>query len=198
MFELTIDPSQFKWLSDVAIKNHHSKHCKVYADNLTELIDGTSLSAKHLEQIVTDQTIETNSAIFRNAAQLLNHQMFFDSITSSKTSPSDKLKYALCKQFGSVDEFDVKFVDVCKQVFGSGWVWVAVQKGQISIVRTSGALTPVRDGYDVLTVCDLWEHSYIYDDRYIANRPDYVSQFIEHINWEHASVVYERHITKQA
>lgn len=53
---------------------HHGKHLQGYVDNLNRLIQGTEYENKPLEEIVKAST----GAIFNNAGQILNHNLYFE------------------------------------------------------------------------------------------------------------------------
>ena len=52
---------------------HHGKHLQAYVDNLNRLLPGSGLEDKTLEEIVC----EADGAIFNNAGQILNHNLYF-------------------------------------------------------------------------------------------------------------------------
>ena len=64
-------------ISEATIKLHHGKHLKTYIDNLNKLIMGTPFENCDLETIVKNST----GAIFNNAAQALNHIIYFNSFS---------------------------------------------------------------------------------------------------------------------
>jgi Fe-Mn family superoxide dismutase len=66
---------------------------------------------------------------------------------------------------------------------GSGWVWLVLDNGQLKIVKTANADTPVAHGLKPLLTLDVWEHAYYLD--YQNRRPDYLTAVIEKlINWD--------------
>ena len=60
-------------ISKETIEFHHGKHLQAYVNNLNNLIQGTKFENATLEQIVA----ESDGAIFNNAGQTLNHNLYF-------------------------------------------------------------------------------------------------------------------------
>ncbi len=59
-------------ISKATIEFHHGKHLQAYVNNLNNLIPGTKFENAP-EQIVA----ESDGAIFNNAGQILNHNLYF-------------------------------------------------------------------------------------------------------------------------
>ena len=74
--------------------------------------------------------------------------------------------------------------------FGSGWAWLAVKDGKITIMKTPNGENPLVHGAQPILGCDVWEHSYYID--YRNRRPDYLKAFLDNlVNWEHVEEMYE-------
>ena len=68
-------------ISARTLEFHHGKHLQTYVDNLNKLIAGTEFESISLEQIVISSGagggVEKSKAIFNNAGQVLNHNLYF-------------------------------------------------------------------------------------------------------------------------
>ena len=58
-------------------------------------------------------------------------------------TPSGELSSAIDEAFGSFDAFKEKFEDAAKTRFGSGWAWLVVSGGKLSVVSTANQDSPV-------------------------------------------------------
>ena len=116
------------------IELHYGKHHQAYVDNLNKLIVGTEFENADLETIVK----KSDGAIFNNAGQTLNHNIYFTSFSpNGGGEPQGKLAEAINSKFGSFDKFKEEFVAAGLGVFGSGWVWLAKDdKGNLSIEKS--------------------------------------------------------------
>jgi Fe-Mn family superoxide dismutase len=173
-------------MSQQTIEFHHGKHLQAYVNNLNNLIPGTKFENYPLEKIVA----ESDGAIFNNAGQVLNHNLFFTQFTpNGGGEPSAKLAAAINAQWGSFAEFQKEFETAGTTLFGSGWVWLAADaSGKLSITKEANAGNPVTKGLKPLLGIDVWEHSYYLD--YQNRRADYIKALWNIVNWK---VVEERY-----
>ena len=166
-------------ISKESIDYHYGKHLKGYVDNLNRLIVGTPYEGMSLENVVK----HAEGALFNNAAQVLNHDMFFNGITPYMTEISPRLRSAIIHDFGSIAQFKKEFTAAATSLFGSGWVWLVEDKsGKLSIVTTQNADTPIRQGLTPLLVLDVWEHAYYID--YRNRRADFIRQWWDIVDWQ--------------
>lgn len=188
MFEMIELPYPIDALEPYISKNtlefHYGKHYKTYLDNLNKLVVGTEYEAMTLEEIVRQTYGKPDKqAIFNNAAQSLNHQMFWRALKpNGGGEPKGKLAELINKQFGSYDEFCQQFKTAALSQFGSGWAWLVQDGDKLEIIKTANADTPVAQGKKVITMLDVWEHSYYLD--YQNRRGDYIDEFLDYLlNW---------------
>lgn len=168
------------------IELHYGKHHQAYVDNLNKLIVGTKFEDADLETIVRD----SDGAIFNNAGQTLNHNLYFTSFKpKGGGKPQGKLAEAIDKQFGSFDKFKEEFNAAGTSLFGSGWVWLAKDdSGKLHIEKESNAGNPVKKGMVPILGFDVWEHSYYLD--YQNRRADHLKALWDIIDWEEVSKRY--------
>lgn len=167
------------YLSEETLDFHHGKHHKAYVDNLNKLIVGTEFENVSLEMVIQ----KSSGPIFNNAAQIWNHTFYWDCLSPHGGKITSKVASALEKNFGSFEKFKELFSQKAISQFGSGWAWLIQNTdGSLEITSTSNAETPLREGKKCLLTCDVWEHAYYID--YRNQRPKYVEQFFEIINWQ--------------
>jgi Fe-Mn family superoxide dismutase len=143
-----------------------------------------------LENIVKAAAGRSDNAVFNNAAQALNHEIFWNSLSPAKeNAPSDALRESLQRDFGGNDKFRHAFRQAALGLFGSGWVWLVSDAGTLRIVTTGNAGCPIVDNLDPLLTLDVWEHAYYLDVQ--NDRATYVDRFLDQLlNWQHASEAF--------
>lgn len=158
---------------------HHGKHLQTYIDNLNRLAEGTPYADMSLKEIVQ----KADGALLNNAAQAWNHILFFKQLTPQPVNMSSALTQTISARFGSVEAFREAFKQAAIGLFGSGWVWLALDKEhQLQIVPEPNAGNPIRQGMRPLMCIDVWEHAYYLD--YQNRRADYVKNFWYLIDWD--------------
>jgi Fe-Mn family superoxide dismutase len=170
-------------ISKETIEYHYGKHHAGYVKKINDLIKDTEFEKKSLEEIVK----QSDGGMFNNAAQVWNHNFYWQSITpGSASEPANELAEAINAAFDSYASFQKKFQTLAASNFGSGWTWlVRKQDGKLDIVNTSNAKTPLTDQTLIpLLTCDVWEHAYYID--YRNARPTYLEHYFELVNWDFA------------
>ncbi len=171
------------YMSKQTLAFHYGKHHKKYVETLNDLIKGTSLDRKSLEEIMM-ATLSKKNKIYNNAAQAWNHTFFWNCLEGKGQKPSTELTKTIKKSFGSLGDFKNEFATEAKDLFGSGWTWlVKDKKGKLKIRSLSNAGNPlVECGETPLLTCDVWEHAYYLD--YQNERPKFLENFWKIVNWD--------------
>ena len=166
-------------ISKQTIELHYGKHLQTYITNLNNLVVGTKFENADLETIVK----ESDGAIFNNAGQTLNHNIYFLSFSpNGGGEPKGKLAEAITAQYGSFENFKKEFNAAGTSVFGSGWVWLAKDaSGKLSIEKEANAGNPITKGLTPLLGFDVWEHAYYLD--YQNRRADHLVEIWKIIDW---------------
>lgn len=177
-------------LSKETLEFHHDKHHQTYVTNLNNLIKGTDLEGKSLEEIIKLTAGDTSKAgIFNNAAQVWNHTFYWNSIKpNGGGKPTGAIAAKIDAAFGSYEKFAEEFTAAATTQFGSGWAWLVADEvnGNLSIVKTGNADTPLAHGKVAVLTIDVWEHAYYIDFR--NARPKYIATFLESLaNWDYAN-----------
>ena len=169
-------------ISQQTIDFHYGKHLQTYVNNLNSLVPGTEYEGKTVEEIVATAP---DGAIFNNAGQVLNHNLYFLQFAPkpSKKEPSGKLGEAIKRDFGGFENFKKEFNAAAVGLFGSGWAWLVADKsGKLEIVQTGNADTPLKHGKKPILTIDVWEHAYYLDTQ--NARPKYIENYWNIINWD--------------
>jgi superoxide dismutase, Fe-Mn family len=153
MFTLMALPYADNALAPVISANtigfHYGKHHKTYVDNLNNLVKGTDLEGKGLEEIVMATAGKADKApLFNNSAQIWNHDFYWKSLKPNGGGvPTGKVADRINESFGSFDEFKKQLSATTVGQFGSGWGWlVADAAGKLKVVKTGNAEVPMTQG----------------------------------------------------
>lgn len=170
-------------ISEETLDYHYGKHHNAYVVNLNKLIADSDLAEKSLEDIVRS----SDGGVFNNAAQVWNHSFYWKSMKpNGGGAPSGDLAAAIDKDFGSFAAFKEAFSIAGATQFGSGWAWLVLDNGKLSVTKTANAETPITGSAISLLTMDVWEHAYYVD--YRNARPKYIETFLESlVNWEFAA-----------
>jgi superoxide dismutase, Fe-Mn family len=173
-------------MSAETLEQHHEKHHAAYVKKLNELIVGSKFEGQNLEAIIraTAKAEGEDRTIFNNAAQVWNHDFFWQSIApNGGGAPPAPVSKRIDAAFGSIDSFRDKFVDAAFNQFGSGWAWLVLKSGALAITTTHDAENPLTTNTQALWTCDVWEHAYYLD--YQHDRAGFVKAVLENlINWQ--------------
>jgi len=179
------------YMSPETLEYHHDKHHLAYVNTGNKLLKDTEWEGKSLEDIVKG-AVGKNAGLFNNAGQHYNHVHFWQWMKPK--GGGDKIPGNLEKKIitdlGSVAKMKEDFIQAGVSQFGSGWCWLTVKDGKISVTKTANGENPLVHGGRPILGCDVWEHSYYID--YRNRRPDYLTAFIDHlVNWDHVAQMYD-------
>jgi Fe-Mn family superoxide dismutase len=165
---------------------HHDKHHGAYVNNLNNAILGTNAENLSIEDICINISSHPVS-VRNNGGGHYNHSLLWTIMTPRGGGcPHGALLDAINGSFGSFEEFKKQFSSAGSNRFGSGWVWLIVTKGKLTISSTPNQDNPLMDvvevkGFPILGM-DVWEHAYYL--KYQNRRPDYIAAFWNVINWD--------------
>jgi Fe-Mn family superoxide dismutase len=172
-------------ISANTIEFHYGKHHRAYVDNANKLIAGTQFETESLEAIIKKTSGDAAKVgIFNNTAQIWNHSFYWKCLKpGGGGAPRGAIAAKINAAWGSYDKFVEELKTAGTTQFGSGWAWLVLDNGQLKIVKTANADTPVAHGLKPLLTLDVWEHAYYLD--YQNRRPDYLAAVIDKlINWD--------------
>jgi len=161
---------------------HHGKHHAAYVKKANELVAGTPLEGKPLEEVIRAAKQEGNQKLFNNAAQHWNHSFFWQCLSPKGGSAGGALAKRLEKEIDG--GFEATFTQKATDNFGSGWTWLVLGKdGKLAVKNTGNADLPLASGETALLTLDVWEHAYYLD--YQNERPKFIKAFLGNlVNWE--------------
>jgi Fe-Mn family superoxide dismutase len=176
------------YIDERTMQIHHDKHHAAYVKNLNDALSGQeALLALPAETLIADLSNVPESIrmkVRNNAGGHVNHTMFWESMapqSDRKSVPSGALAEAINAAFGSFITFQEKFAAAGMGRFGSGWVWLNVEKGTLTISDTANQDNPVMEGGKPILGLDVWEHAYYL--KYQNLRAEYITQWWNVVSW---------------
>jgi superoxide dismutase, Fe-Mn family len=181
-------------INQQTVEIHHGKHHATYVTNLNKLLETLpELEKLNLENLLLNLAKVPESsriAVTNNAGQVYNHNQYWESINKpNSTTLKGDLKSAIEAEFGSIEEFQIKFSEAGMTQFGSGWAWLSIDSnGKLVISKTANADSPLLHGLKPILTMDVWEHAYYLD--FQNRRADYIKDFFSLINWDSVSTKF--------
>ena len=175
------------------VEIHYSKHHQGYCDKLNLALE------KHpalFDKPVIDLLADLNSvpsdirtAVRNFGGGFVNHNVFWECMSSKKSECNGKILNAIVKGFGSFDEFRKQFTASAVGLFGSGYTWLVVSSdGKLEIMNTKDQDSPLSSGKKPVLVIDVWEHSYYI--KYQNRRAEFIEAWWNLVNWDRVEKNY--------
>jgi Fe-Mn family superoxide dismutase len=179
-------------IDEATMKLHHGKHHQAYVDKLNAAIAGSEWESKSIDEIMLslDKVPDKiKAAVRNNGGGHYNHSLFWQWMSpTGGGEPTGKVAEAINAKFGSFAKFKEEFEAAGMSRFGSGWVWLIQDGGELSIVTTPYQDCPVSEGKKVLLGNDLWEHAYYL--KYQNRRPEYLAAWWNVVNWNKVTELF--------
>jgi Fe-Mn family superoxide dismutase len=175
-------------ISARTLQFHYRKHHKGYVDTLNRLVTGTPFAELSLAQLMLLVAGQSEYVpIFNNAAQAWNHGFYWRSLTpNGGGTPPPPLMTLIAATFGDLESLKEELTTAATSQFGSGWVWLLMDRTNLRVVRTANSDNPLILNQKPLLAIDVWEHAYYLDVQ--NRRTDYVKGVLENlINWNFAA-----------
>jgi Fe-Mn family superoxide dismutase len=178
---------------------HHTKHHQAYITNANNLLkDHPALASLDVNALIADLSKVPEAirgGVRNNAGGHSNHSFFWTILGPGKGgAPKGKLAAAIDAELGGFAKFKEDFAKAGATRFGSGWAWLVVNGGKLSIGSTANQDSPLMgkavagiEGKPVIGL-DVWEHAYYLN--YQNRRPDYINAFWNVVDWDAAEANY--------
>ena len=186
---LPFDPQKIAGFSEKILVSHHDnnysgavKRLNAIAEQL-ENLDYDKAPGFVLNGLKREELIATNSMIL--------HEIYFAGFGVSN-QPGKALAEAIVRDFGSMDRWRSEFTAMGKaEGGGSGWVILTYSPHDKRLVNAWAVdHTTTLAGGNPILVMDMYEHAYQMD--FGAKAADYVTAFMNTVNWSNADKLYER------
>ena len=175
---------------------HHDKHHQAYVHNLNMAIAPyPALDDRTIEDLLMhlhDAPADIREAIRNNGGGHFNHSLFWKTIgPPTGAKPLGAFADAIKSAFGTCEILQEKITEAALKVFGSGWVFLAIDPDteKLEIMSLPNQDVVMLHGKLPLLACDVWEHSYYL--KYENRRPEYLKAFWDVVQWDAVSSRYE-------
>ncbi|MEM9559352.1 MAG: superoxide dismutase [Planctomycetota bacterium] len=164
---------------------HHGRHHAGY-------VRGLNNALAKLQEIRTGggdpSTVEHWSReLSFNAGGHINHALFWTGMAPAGNGgggePDGPLRAAIDRDFGAFEQFTAHFKAASASVEGSGWGWLVYEPlgGRLMVTQMHSQQMGLFASCVPLLGVDVWEHAYYL--RYQNKRSDYITAFMNVINW---------------
>jgi superoxide dismutase, Fe-Mn family len=176
-------------IDKLTMEIHHGKHHNAYVTNLNKALESApDLQSKTIEELLANnlaaipEAIKT--AVRNNGGGHANHSLFWTLLSGQGGgAPKGEIASVISGTFGNFDSFKEKFNAAATTRFGSGWAWLAKDKGgKFEILSTANQDSVLMEGKKPVLGLDVWEHAYYL--KYQNRRPDYIAAWWNVVNWD--------------
>ncbi len=180
---------------------HYQKHYKGYLRKLNELLRKNQYTYQYPIELLSyhldEFSKEDQADILFNLGGVLNHVIYFQSMSNRPNFPEGLLKNKILKQFGDFENFVKKFKECAAQVKGSGYAYLVIdQDKNLQILPMSNQDSPYFHRLLPLFCIDVWEHAYYIN--YENKRDLYIDNFFHIANFSFATRMYETFMKKDS
>lgn len=173
---------------------HYQKHQKGYLKKLNELLKQNNYQYQYpmelLSYHIEEFQKETREDILFNLGGVLNHIIYFQSMSDKKIKPQSDLESKMLNTFGTLDNFKKLFKESALRVKGSGYTYLVLDKeNNLMIKNYLNQDSPYFHELIPLFCIDVWEHAYYIN--YENKRDLYIDNFFEIMDFAYANKIYK-------
>ena len=185
----SLDP----YIDDRTLDLHYNAHYRNYTDKLNKYLNDINYDYKdspiYLAKHIDILPMENRDEILFNLGGYLNHSLYFYNLTNKKKDIPIELLNLINKYFGSFSLFKEEFIDMAREVKGSGYTFLVMDKNnKLRIINTSNQDTPYYYGFTPIMTIDVWEHAYYLKYTYL--RKKYLENIFDIIDFDKVYKLY--------
>ena len=179
-------------ISEEQLRIPHDKHHSAYVTGANDLLQKLEAARSGGSDLDMKATLK---ALSFNIGGHTLHSIFWKNMAPAGKggggTPSGTLGDAITAEFGSFDRFKKEFSAAATSAEGSGWAALSLCRmtGRPLIMQIEKHNVNVFPACSVVMVLDVWEHAYYLD--YKNDRPKFVENFWQVVNWEYVSQRFE-------
>lgn len=173
-------------------------HYNIYLKNLkklNKLLQDTNYNYQYsLSELINHINIfnlNIRGEILYYLSSILNHNLFFYSLSNKNNTPSKTIEKDIIKYFNSYENFKNEFKKYAMNLKGSGYTFLVLEPNKkLKIINTSNEDSPYYYGFIPIINLDLWEHSFFL--KYKDKKEEYIDNFFKVLDFEKINSYYER------
>ena len=170
---------------------HYHKHDKTYLNNLNKILSNYDYKYNIDELIYHIDSFKNSDKpdILFNLGGVLNHDLYFKSMSNYNILPYGKLKEKIDSQYKNYENFWIIFKQTALKLKGSGYTFLVLKNNKdLDVINISNQDIPLLQGYIPLFNIDLWEHAYYLN--YKNDKSKYIDNFKLVADFKNASEIY--------
>lgn len=177
--------------SDTLLKNHFTLY-EGYVNNVNSLL-GKMNEIREERKSGIESRKEESAELHRRFGWEYNgmklHELYFENMSKEQSplSENSNVYKALADRFGDIETFKHNFTKNVATFRGIGWAALIKRDDTLGVIWIGEHDEGLLADSNILLIMDVWEHAYITD--YQIKRADYVSAFMQVIDW---SIVEKR------
>lgn len=172
---------------------HYNKHYKNYLNKLNSLLIKNNYDFRYplneLALHINEFNEEDRDNILFYLGGVINHKIYFESISPYKEEPNEYLTTLINNYFGSFNNFKEEFKRKALSLKGSGYTYLVISNNKLDIVNLNNQDNPFNYNYIPLLCIDMWEHSYYIN--YNSYKENYIDNFFEIIDFTEANKLFK-------
>lgn len=125
--------------------------------------------------------------ILFNLGGVINHNIYFKSISPNKELPSIFMNSLIINSFGNYENFIKELKQKAMSLKGSGYTYLVLDKGKLKIINLFNQDNPYNYNLIPLLAIDLWEHAYYIN--YENKKDIYIDNLLEILDFKNANEI---------
>lgn len=190
-------------ISKKTMEAHYNNHYLKYLRKLNEILIKNNFGFQYpigwLFSNIDVFPIADRDEILYNAGGVVNHELYFSSLTSQKEKQNvpEPLRTKLIEKFGSIENFIERLTSLAVALPGSGYTFLVVRPNlgnELYLLNLPNQDTPYYIEMIPILAIDVWEHAYYLD--YGSNRQKYIEEIIKVIDFDGVNKKYQEILQK--
>lgn len=174
---------------------HYKKHAQKYLDNLNKILKDNNynknVSPEYIYKDINHFKEDIREDLLFNLGGVVNHNLYFKSISKAKTLPEGKLLNLVINKYKSIDNFLNEIIKSALSIKGSGYVFVILNKNHnLEIITKQNQQSPLLQGNIPIFNIDMWEHAYYLN--YKNNKDEYLDNLKNILDFSNANKIVEK------